>query len=200
MSTILQQLKHLLLAIVVSGLVAFLFGFFIARSQFTPDAVTSETLLRAMQNEGFFVSQSVILEESITIDNRTGNALRDFFVSENIEASATVKVALGFDTTELLSEDIRLDGNTVQITVPPLRVFSVEVLGDVDIDTQRGIISRITAGEDDYNGLVATLKEQARATVTDPDIMTATQLGTIESLTQFLQFIAPKYTSVITFE
>jgi hypothetical protein len=194
------HLKQLFITIFVSAAVAFFIGFFVARAQFAPTPMSSETILRAMQQESFFVTQSILLDESITIDNRSGNALRDFFVSEQIIASARVNVALGFDTTELTSDDIRFEGNTIFMTVPNLSIFSTEVLGDVTIDTNRGIISRIISGQDDYNGLVALLKEQARTTILDTDIMADAQKSTIDSLTQFIQFIAPTYTTVVTFK
>lgn len=195
-----KHLKEIIITILVLSIVAFVFGFIVARGQYAPEPVSSQTILRAMQNEGFFVTESIILEETITIDNRSGNALRDFFVSENIEAEADLRVAMGFDTNLLTADDLRIDGKTIQVVLPPVSIFSTEVLGDVDIDTQRGIISRVTSGEEDYNGLVAILKEQARVSVTDPDIAAAVQLGTIDTVTRFLTTLAPTYTPVITFE
>lgn len=194
------QLKNMLLSFLIAFVVAFIFGFFVARGQYAPPKVTAETLLVSMQNEGFFVTQELILEETVIIDSRSGNALKDFFVSETVEAEADLRIALGVDTNTLTSEDIRVEGKQIMITLPAPTVFSTEVVGDVDIDSDRGIITRITAGEEDYNGLVATLKEQARASVADEDIANAIKLGSIDSIERFLGMIAPQYTAVISFE
>ena len=194
-----NHFKNIVITFCIAFIVAFVVGFIIAKGQYAPAEVTTESLLRAMQNEGFFVTESIILEETVTIDNRSGNALKDFFVSENIEAETDLKISMGIDTNLLTAEHITIDGNTVTLTLPEPTVFSTEVLGDVNIDSQRGIITRITAGEEDYNGLVATLKEQARTSITDTDIAAAVQLGTIESVSRFMSTIAPQYTPVIRF-
>jgi hypothetical protein len=195
-----NHVKDIIITFCIAFIVAFVVGFIIAKGQYAPPSVTSETLLRAMQNEGFFVTESIILEETVTIDNRSGNALKDFFVSEHIEAEANVKIAMGIDTNQLTAEDIQIDGKNIIVTVPTPTIFSTEVLGDVDIDAQRGVITNITKGDEDYNGLVATLKEQARSSVTDQDIAGAVQLGTIETVSRFINIVAPQYTAVIRFE
>lgn len=195
-----NHLKNLIITFCIAFAVAFVVGFIIAKGQYAPPQVTTESILTAMKNEGFFVTQSVILEETVTIDNRSGNALRDFFVSENIEAEADLRVAMGIDTNLLTTEQVQIDGKNIIVTLPTPTIFSTEILGDVNVDSQRGVITRITDGEEDYNGLVATLKEQARASVADQDIAGAVQMGTIETVTRFLQTIAPQYTAVIRFE
>lgn len=195
-----NYIKDIIILCTIAFLIALGAGFFIARTYYAPPKITAQTFLTAIQQEGFFVTESLMLEETVTIDNRSGNALKDFFVSENIQAEALIKVAMGIDTTRIDGSDIRIEGNTVQLTLPTPTVFSTEIIGDIDIDAERGIITRITSKEEDYNGLVALLKEQSRASVTDPDIAGAVQLGTIASLTRFFSLIAPQYTPVISFE
>ncbi len=186
-------MKKYLFLIVVA--VAFILGVFVGYKLFRPEAhtqVNAEVILTALQSQGFLVSQNYVFSETVTIDRSTGNQFKDFFLGQTIEAAAQMKVSSGVDLTKITSEDVRVTDSEVRITLPAVSTQSVELLGNIVLKNNQGIIKRIVDNDDGYNLALTELKQQATAAVQVPELRAEAGESATDEITRLLQFIAPE--------
>lgn len=194
-----NKLITALIVTIVLFLVSFGIGFWFNTTLISKPKIESQAILVAMQNEGFFVTQEMAIDQTVLVNNTSGNSIKDFFLREKVEASATLRVALGIDTNQLNQEDIQVKRDEIIISVPTPTIFSTEIIGDVQIDSDNGIITKITKGKEDFNTLSSLLKEQARGAALSAEYEEALLHGTIESITTFMNALAPQYTVTVEF-
>lgn len=124
-------------------------------------SITAESILQSLQSEGFLVTQTYIFHERVEIDKSTGSSFKDLFWKQNITAAANMKVSAGTNMEELTEKNVNVKRNSIEVSIPEIETYSVEILGDVTLHNSQGILKKIFDNEDGYNESIAQLKEQA---------------------------------------
>lgn len=183
--------------LIIAAIVAiFALGIYSGYVIFKPAAeqkqkITSDIVLTALQQEGFFVTETYILDEKIEIEKTSGSQFKDFFFGQTLEARANVKVAVGVDLSKLTEKDIHVSLAAVSLLLPEISIQSTEIIGDVSLDNKQGILKKILDNEDGYNDAVDQLKAQARATANTGELRVEARTQTQKEITRLIRLIDP---------
>jgi hypothetical protein len=60
--------------------------------------------------------------------------------------------------------------NTITLTLPPIERQSTEVIGDILLTNQQGILKKVFNSDDGYNLAVARLKSEAESAALAPEL------------------------------
>jgi hypothetical protein len=154
--------------------------------------VTSQAVLESLQSRGFLVTQSVLDEQKITIENKTGNLWNDLIWGQEITASALMKTSLGVDLAKLSSGNIEVSGNKITITLPPVEVQSIELASDINLDNNQGILKTLLDNNDGYNDALAQLRSQAQQAAMTEDVQAKTRQGAEQEISRLINFLLPQ--------
>ncbi|NCO05155.1 MAG: DUF4230 domain-containing protein [Candidatus Magasanikbacteria bacterium] len=127
--------------------------------------ITGETILAALKSEGFLVTQTYIFHEQVEIDKSTGSTFKDLFWKQNITAAANMKVSAGTNLSHLEETDVLVTKDKVEVTIPNIETYGVEILGDITLNNEQGILKKLFNSEDGYNEAIKQLKDQALSAV-----------------------------------
>ncbi len=185
--------KYLLIVI---ALILFFGGLFLGYRIFRPtetkQTVNSTVVLTALQSEGFLVSQNYIFNQMVTIDRSTGNAWKDFFLGQTIEANANMKVSAGINLSRLTEKDVTVTNKEIRLTLPPVEIQSIELMGNIVLHNKQGIIKKVIDSDDGYNAALVELKKEAAATAGSPELRAEAYQNAVKEITKFLNYIAPE--------
>jgi len=158
-----KPLKYLILAVL---LVVFLgAGIFVGYRLFSPQAmktqITAQVILTALRDRGFLVTQTYIFDEPVTIEKKSGSALKDFFFGQTITARGAMEANLGIDMSKVTADSIQIQNDKVVITIPTAQVFNVRLVGPLDVQNTQGILKRLLQSDDGFNEAQAELARVA---------------------------------------
>ena len=183
-----------ILVFFVSGGVA---GYTIASRHHNVSEITAEVIAQEMQKEGFLITQSALLSENVTIEKKSGNRFKDFFLGQTITAQAVLQVDRGIDLTKIRQSDILVEENRIEIALPQIETRSVEIIGSVTLHNSEGIAKKLLDSEDGYNEAIAMLKEQATAVVMESAFEAKAKESAREQVERFVRLIGSKKQVVI---
>jgi hypothetical protein len=193
--------KYLLIALVI---IIFAAGFYLSYLIFKPSVVsqkiTSQTILRTLQDKGFLVTQNYTLNQKVTIDKNTGVFWKDFFWGQEITASAVVKINSGVDLRKLAVEDIQLSNKQVKLTLPPIEIQSTEIISDIELQNSQGILKKIFNNEDGYNTALGLIKEQAQTAASQEDLIKEAQASTQKEIQRLISLVASDWQVRVEFK
>lgn len=169
------------------------------RDQVHTEAVTSQSVVLSLQKQGFLVTQGYISNERVTIDRSTGSALKDFFFGQTIEAVGKVRVSSGVDLKKVTSTDVFIDSTTVTITLPPVEIYTAEVVDDIMLVNKEGVVKRFIDHDDGYNAAANELRLSAMKTASSEEIQTEAEIMSIDLIKTLLSGIAPNRTIIVQF-
>ena len=152
-------------------------------------AISAKTIAAHMQAEGFLVTQSVVVHEEITIEKNSGYALKDFFLGQTIRASAQLRVDQGIDLTKILSNDILIGEEEIEIKSPDLEIRSVEIVGDITLENEQGIVKKLLDNEDGYNEAIYQLQNNAADTASHPQYRQAARENVTKQLARMVRLL-----------
>ncbi|OGY42526.1 MAG: hypothetical protein A2Y82_04140 [Candidatus Buchananbacteria bacterium RBG_13_36_9] len=175
-------------------------GYLIFRPQPTSPKTDSLVIYNRLQSQGFLVTQSNVSEQKITIDNTSGDWLKDFLLGQTIEASGFMKTSLGVDLQKLQPEDIIVADKQIIINLPPVEIQSVEILWNIFLQNKQGILKRLFNNEDGYNEAFSQLKETARQAAMSEDNIKQAQESTIKEITRLVNLIEGEKEVVVKFK
>ncbi|MFA5129843.1 MAG: DUF4230 domain-containing protein [Patescibacteria group bacterium] len=139
--------------------------------------VSAQAILTALHNRGFLVSQTYVFDTPVTIDRNSGNAFKDFFFGQTIEARGTMEVNLGVDLASMTQQDVVIDPatNTITVTIPKARLFNSRLVGPIELKNNQGVLKQLLNSDDGYNESLSLLSQTAeKAAQTDETINRAT--------------------------
>ncbi len=176
----------LVVVIFLGGLLAGyrLFGY---RSQ-TP-TITSQTIVTALKEQGFLVTQTFVANEQVAIKNDSGSLWKDFFWGQDITAFATMRVNSGIDLTAMTAGDVVLTDHAITVSLPAIENNSVEVVGDITLSNKQGILKRVFNNDDGYNQAYSALKEAAAAAATDPAVVSSAQQSAVNQIERMMKLV-----------
>ncbi|OGF20662.1 hypothetical protein A2316_03930 [Candidatus Falkowbacteria bacterium RIFOXYB2_FULL_38_15] len=155
-----KKLKHAL----VCGLIFFAIGFIASLLIFNGKAeekVSSQTILTALRDRGFLVTETYVLNESVKIENDSEDFWRKLLWGQAIKAYGVVEVNLGVDLARMEEKDIEINKNKIIVAIPNVRIFNSRLVGDVSLENKQGILKRIFENDNGYNQALESLVNEA---------------------------------------
>lgn len=187
--------------IIILIIIVFVGGLAIGYYLFKPHStikITSQVVLESLQSRGFLVTQSILAEQKITIENKTGTVWKDLIWGQKITASALMKTSLGVDLTVLNSDSVKVSGNKITISLPPVEIQSIELASNINLDNNQGILKKLLDDNDGYNDALSQLRIQAQQAATVEDVQTKARQGAEQEIRRLVNFLLPQ--SLIEFK
>jgi hypothetical protein len=154
-----KKMKQTLISLIIVLLLGIGVGFALFSDKQTKE-ISSTVILNSLNQEGFLVTQSNVYTQDVVIEKSTGSAVKDFFLGQTIQASTVLKVNIGVDLKNITQENITMEGNKVTIQLPSPNISSIEIIDDVKLENEQGIVKKIFDNEDGYNEAIALLKKE----------------------------------------
>jgi hypothetical protein len=177
-----------IIVVFIGGIVA---GYYISKPS-PVKQITSQVVLESLQSRGFLVTQSILAEQKIIIENKTGTLWKDLIWGQKITASALMKTSLGVDLTKLSSNDIKVSDNRITIALPPVEIQSIELVSDINLDNNQGILKKLLDNNDGYNDALGQLRSQAQSVAIVDDVQTKTRQGAEQEISRLVNFLLPQ--------
>lgn len=197
----LLNMKKLLTAIVlVVGLLAFgaLIGWLLGRGGEAVRTVSGQTILTALRERGFLVTETSVSTVATTIKNNDASIWKKLLWGQEIQASAVAEVNLGVDLEEMKAEDIQISGGKIVVVIPGAKIFNSRLVGDISLTNKQGILKRVLENDDGYNQAMAELIKQAENAVTSTQMMEAANNKAKEEIKRLVGYMAPEKEVTVT--
>ncbi len=170
--------KKLIISLVIALAIlsSLIFGVVAGRIWLSPSSsmrtvVNSQTILTALRDQGFLVTQTFIFDQPVTIERTTGSAFRDFFVGQTVEARGTMEANLGIDLARLQAEDITLSATEIVVRIPAPTLFNTRRIGPIEVKNTQGLLKRLLEPDDGYNLALAELTRATEEAAGKPEIV-----------------------------
>jgi len=197
-------MKHWKLLLIVAGFLCSAgIGVYAGYRIFRPAPVvepkiTAQVILTALRDRGFLVTQTYVFDEPVTIDKGSGNAFKDFFFGQKITARGSMEANLGIDLAKVTADDVKIEGNTVNVTIPQASIFNVRLVGPLDVQNDQGILKRLLQSDDGYNEAQAALSKAADDAAKQPDMLKRASDKAVDEVTRLLGYVAQGKTVTVT--
>lgn len=159
--------------------------------------ITSDTIVSALQHRGFLVVQSYIAQVQVHIDKSTGNSIKDLFWKQDISASANTKVSTGIDLSKITKDNVVVKKDVIEIFIPDVQQYSVEIFGDITLTNKQGILKKIFDNDSGYNEAVELLKEKASQTAQENELKTDAREEAINQIRTIVELIDQESKTII---
>ncbi|MFA5062207.1 MAG: DUF4230 domain-containing protein [Patescibacteria group bacterium] len=185
-------MKKFIYAVVIVFLI-FAAGLFIgwwATRSVGQTKVSSQSILTALRDRGFLVTQTNVLNESIKISTQQDTFWQRLLWGQVINAYGVVEVNTGVDLAKLKEEDIKINGNKITVYIPSVEIFNSRLVGDITLQNSQGILKRIFENDNGYNQAMNELIKQATDAVSAPGQMTAANQKSIDEVARLVGYIS----------
>jgi len=184
-------MKKYFLILMLTGL--FLSGVYLGNFLWNQKPVTKETtkqtILTGLKNEGFLVSQTFVLNQTVEISKSTGSKWKDIFWGQDIEASGVVKVSAGVDLNQLTAQDVVVDKEKITVSLPKVTVSSVELLNGINVKNKQGLLKRVFDNDDGYNEAFELLRSQATKIIEGAEFQKSANDSATNMVKKFIRFV-----------
>ncbi len=177
--------------IIIVFIVGLALGYYIFKPVPYQAQVTSQIILQSLQSRGFLVTESILADQKVTIENKTGSIWKDIFLGQTITASAIMKANLGIDLNKLTEKDVSLKNNKAIITLPAIELQSVELASDINLDNNQGIIKRIFDNDDGYNQALEQLRKQAETSAMSEENQELAKQNAQAEIKRLIKLLSP---------
>lgn len=169
-------------------------GAIVGRLWFAPEAsirtvVSSQTILTALRDQGFLVTQTYVFDQPVTIRKTTGSVLKDFFVGQTVEARGTMEANLGLDLSKLSAEDVTVTNRDITITVPSTTLFNTRLVGPIEVKNTQGILKKLLEPDDGYNLALVELTAAAEAAASKPELLSRANQKAVREIERLVGLI-----------
>ena len=173
-------------------------GWLVGRDSKNARQVSGQTIITALQERGFLVTETAVSTVSATISTDNSSIWRKLLWGQEIKASGVVEVNIGVDLTQTSDDDIQVSGKKITVAVAPAEIFNTRLVGDINVENKQGIFKRILENDDGYNQAMTELVKQAEeAVVSDLTIETANSKA-VEEIRRLVQYMAPDKEIIVT--
>ncbi|MBT3419324.1 MAG: DUF4230 domain-containing protein [Candidatus Magasanikbacteria bacterium] len=156
----------------------------------TEVTITSQSIIEALKDEGFLISESYIFHQQSTIEETVGNTIKDFFWGQNIKAAANIKVSVGTNLERLLESDVEITKDTLTLTLPPVSIYGVELIDDVVLENKQGVLKKVFDNDNGYNKAIEILKGDAKKAVEEsPTLLGEAKESAKDEVTKLLRYL-----------
>jgi hypothetical protein len=118
---------------------------------------SSERSFEALHRESKLVPASQ--DATVTVTLQDDNVLPDWLSGQKAVVEAKGRVEAYFDLSELAAEDVKVDGSTVTVQMPPVRFSDPSLSGIEWTVDERGLVDRVgdlVGTDDDFRNRVVT--------------------------------------------
>ncbi|HLD31191.1 MAG TPA: DUF4230 domain-containing protein [Patescibacteria group bacterium] len=183
-------MRKLKLALIF-GTLFFAVGFFVSLFLFRDSEggkVSSQTILTALRERGFLVTQTYVANESVKIENDSEDFWRKLLWGQAIKAYGVVEVNLGVDLSKLEESDIKISKDKITVAIPKVNVFNSRLVGDVSLENKQGLLKRIFENDDGYNQAVSALVNQAEQNILTAEVLTTANDKAVEEIKRLVGY------------
>jgi len=183
-------MRKLKLALIF-GTLFFAIGFFVSLFLFRDsegEKVSSQTILTALRERGFLVTQTYVANESVKIENDSEDFWRKLVWGQAIKAYGVVEVNLGVDLSKLEESDIKISKDKITVAIPKVNVFNSRLVGDVSLENKQGLLKRIFENDDGYNQAVSALVNQAEQNILTAEVLTTANDKAVEEIKRLVGY------------
>ncbi len=153
--------------------------------------INSQSILTAMRDQGFLVTQTYVFDQPVTITKSTGSAFQDFFVGQTIEARGSMEANIGVDLSGLGEQDVSVANGNVTLRVPRPKIFNTRLVGPIEVKNSQGILKRLLEPNDGYNEALTALAKAAEEAATKPEIQQRAENVSIGELQRLIRLLSP---------
>lgn len=153
--------------------------------------ITSQSILTAMRDQGFLVTQTYVFDQPVTISKSTGSAFKDFFVGQTIEARGSMEANIGVDLSGLGEQDVSVSNGAVMLRVPRPKIFNTRLVGPIEVKNSQGILKRLLEPNDGYNEALTALAQAAETAATKDEITQRAENVSIGELQRLVRLLSP---------
>jgi hypothetical protein len=182
---------------IIGFLLAFGLGTYTGYRIFSPkpgptETINAQAILTALHDQGFLVTQTFMFDTPVTIDRSSGNAFKDFFFGQTIEARGTMEVNLGTDLAKITQDDVTIDdgANTITIHVPASSLFNTRLVGPIQLKNRQGVLKRLIDSDDGYNDALSALSKAAETTAEQPELLKRADDHAKEDVSRLVGYVA----------
>ena len=179
----------LALVLVIVGVIvgSFVGGIYYEKNSQAVETVSSVMIMDKIENEAIILTKTAYINQESSINIDQGSDWSNFWWGQTITASAVMKVNVGVDFKQITEDDISVDTmtQTISIKLPEAEVMDVSIQGDIDVQTQNGILKLIFNNNtnEDYNKALDQLESDAKTTVQqDTELMSEAKSDSIKIL------------------
>lgn len=187
-----NKLKKILVLLIIfificSGFTgfAFIYGRFLSKTyEVKTSEVNSTVILDRIQNNYFVVTKTVFTFENTKIEIRENSNWNNLLWGHTINAQATMRTDVGVDMNKLNEGDIKIDNlnKKVIINLPKAEILDTSLFGEMQIDTQSGILKQLFENDKsaDFNLAQEQLKDKAiEAINSKPELFEEAQTSSV---------------------
>ena len=153
--------------------------------------ITSQSILTAMRDQGFLVTQTYVFDQPVTINKSTGSAFKDFFVGQTIEARGSMEANIGVDLSGLGEQDVSITDGSVLLRVPRPKIFNTRLVGPIEVKNSQGILKRLLEPNDGYNEALTALAKAAETAASKEEIKQRAENVSVGELQRLVRLISP---------
>lgn len=166
-------------------------GWLIAKPKATDKEVTSQTILSALRERGFLVTETSVSNVSATIKTDESSIWKKLLWGQEVSASGVVEVNLGVDLEKTRADDVQISSNKIIVHIPAAEIFNSRLVGDVNVENKQGILKRLLENDDGYNLAMAELIIQAEGAVSSTQMLNAANDKAKEEIKRLVMYMAP---------
>lgn len=164
-------------------------GYRLAKPVKTEQKVTASLVLTTLHARGFLVTETLVFNEPITIENTEGSVWKDLFFGQTIEARGNMEVNLGVDLQKIQPEDIEIGLNKVVVNLPAAEIFNSRLVGPIDVENKQGLLKRLLDNDDGYNQALSEMTKQAEQAANTQELLEKADENAKDEVSRILQFI-----------
>jgi hypothetical protein len=166
-------------------------GYFFTRDAKTVREISGQTILTALRERGFLVTETSVSTVATTIKTNETSVWKKLLWGQEIQASAVAEVNLGVDLAETQAGDIRVTGGNIMVKISSAKIFNSRLVGDINLENKQGLLKRILENDDGYNQAMAELIKQAESAATSTEMMEAANNKAREEIKRLVGYMAP---------
>ena len=169
-------------------------GWVLTRDSKVERTVSSQTILNALRERGFLVTETSVATVVATIKTGETSIWKKLLWGQEVRASAVVEVNMGVDLAKTKAEDVEVKNNKVIVSIPSAEIFNSRLVGDVNVENTQGILKRLLENDDGYNLAMAELIKQAETAATSTEMLAAANNKAKEEIQRLVGYMAPERT------
>ncbi|MFA4953999.1 MAG: DUF4230 domain-containing protein [Patescibacteria group bacterium] len=162
--------------------------------------INSQSILTALHDRGFLVTQTFVFNQPATIKKTTGSALGDFFFGQTITARGTMEVNLGIDLAKVAAEDVVISDSQIKVVIPHAQLFNARLVGPLEVKNEKGLLKRLTDSDPGYNEAQQLLGSEAEKAALKPELLSRAEQTAKEDTARLLGYVAPGKTITVEFK
>lgn len=152
--------------------------------------ISSQSILTALHDRGFLVTQTYFFDQPVVITKTTGSAFKDFFFGQTITARGLMEVNLGTDLAKITPDDVTMENDEIVVTIPKAALFNSRLVGPLEVKNEKGLLKRVTDSDNGYNEALQVLNQEAEKSALTTELLERADERAKEDTARLLGFVA----------